>query len=242
MLKILVAFQKLFLSSLPSLDSYTPWTLAGPVAGGILMMFLLDGEFNIPILIAVISVWMVNRNLNGDQRLFDLVPVSKKFTLLNVYLASVTIVVSGIIALAWFGLTIAFIMMAVTSIRQPQSIEQLLPVSFVPSVNIQHSVFIFLLVVIILFMGTTISFIRNSMFRNVGYAIFFMFFYGLLSVLKSNMPASTDTGKVVFMESLSLMPRINEVLGGLSVAVILIVPLSIYVGYKLYMPPLSKVS
>ena len=59
--------------------------------------------------------------------------------------------------------------------------------------------------------------------------------------LKSFMPVSPQTGQVEFLESLTLMPQINEILIGLSVAAIIIVPLSIYRGYKIYIVPPRKV-
>jgi hypothetical protein len=241
MLIKLVAFQKLFLNSIPSLDSFRPWTFAGPALGGVSLTFLLDGEFHVMILLAVVSVWMVNRNLNGDQRLFEFVPVSKRFTFVNVYLVAVVIVVSGYFSLLLLGWTIIGIIIGVAYIFQLQDVSQMLPVSFVPTVNIQQSLFIFLLLAIILLVGTTISFVRNSRYRNGSYAAFFMLSYGLLSVLKSYMPPLPVQRKVVFMESLTIMPRINEILTGLSIATIIILPLSIYVGYRLYLSPQQKI-
>ncbi|MCW3490380.1 hypothetical protein [Dethiobacter alkaliphilus] len=206
------------------------------------MARLLDGEINFLIMLAAISVWTVNRNLNGDRRIFEIVPVSRQFIFFNVYLAVVMAAMAGFLALWFLGLFITGIFFAITYIVQPQNISQVMPETFAPTVNIEQSLFMFLLIVIILVVGSTISFVRNNKYRSGGYLLFFTILYGLLSVLKNYLPPLPDTGRVVFMESLSYMPWVNELLTALSIVTAIIVPLSIYIGYRLYLSPQQKIA
>lgn len=93
-----------------------------------------------------------------------------------------------------------------------------------------------LILIMVLVVGITIAFIKNSKVRNYAYAVFFMLGFGLLFVLRSIMP---NIGRE-FMESISMMPQINELLTAASIATLLIVPMSIYLGYKLYLSPAQK--
>lgn len=198
---------------------------------------LFDGNLfttysGLAIWIAVFSLWIINKNLNGDQRLFEMVPVSRRFTVFNVFLASLFIV--AIIYFGAFLVVMVFVNLIIggTIILSPQNI----PVEIVPAeqLTVAANVFMLLLLVIIIFVGTAIALIKNGKYRNGAYAAFFLLGYALLSFLKRQMPVSPNTGKVEFLESFSLMPQINQVLTGFGIAVLLIVPLSVYAGYSMY--------
>lgn len=196
---------------------------------------LLDGAYISVVLSIGASIWIINRNFNGDQPLFDMVHVSRRFIVFNIYLSAIFMVVAMLITLWLMGLTLVGIIFGAVYIFSPESIG---PDSFDPVLpdtlaTFQGNLFMVLALIIILFIGITIVFIRNKRYRVSAYIGWFAVVYGALSFLKSFLPASLD--KVNFMESLSIMPQINELLLGVGIAALLIVPLSVFMGYRLYM-------
>lgn len=163
-------------------------------------------------MVAGFSVLNINEILNGDKPLFEIVPVSKRFIVYNVYLSVVLFAIIMYVPIWFLGIPFN------------QTISTL-----------QGNIFILMVMVIILFIATTISFLSKGKHRVISYIVFFLIGYGLLIFLKGFMPVLPETGRVEFLESLSIMPRINEILLGMGIATAIIVPLSIYAGYKLYL-------
>ncbi len=202
------------------------------------MLARLTAGAYIPIALSIGSIWMINRNFNGDQPLFEMVPVSRRFTVLNVYLASIVIAFISYIFLWFLGLAFVALVFGVVYIFSSESFgpdsfsfNRTLPETLA---TLQGSLFMVLVLIIIIFIGITIVFIRNKRYRNSAYIGLFAVVYGALSFLKSLMPISLTTDPVDFIESLSLIPHINELIMGVSIGVLLIVPLSVYMGYRLY--------
>lgn len=246
MVKKVIAYQKLFLNSVPSINQNinnpfkTVLTFAFYAFALFMMARLLDGAY-IPIALLIGSIWMINRNFNGDQPLFDMVPVSRRFIVFNIYLSAIFMVIVIFLTLWLMGLTLVGIIFGAVYIFSPESFG---PDSFNRTsadtlTTLQGDLFMVLVLIIILFIGITIVFIKNKRYRNSAFIGLFAVVYGALSFLKSFMPTSPVTDQVNFMESLSVIPQINELFMGLSIATLLIVPLSIYVGYRLYMTPNS---
>ncbi len=246
MLKKVIAYQKLFLNSVPSIyqninsPSKTILTITIAAFASFMLAFLLDGA-NTTIALPIVSIWMVNRNFNGDQPLFDMVPVSRRFIVFNIYLSAIFLVIVAFLTFWLMGMAFFGVIFGAFYIFNPESIET-------DSVNhtlddtlttLQGDMFMGLMLIIILFIGITIIFIRNKRIRNSSFIGMFAVIYGMLSFLKSIMPVSPVSDQLTFMESLSVMPQINELLVGMSIATLLIVPLSVYAGYKLYMTPTS---
>lgn len=118
MLKKVAVFQKLFLNSTPSInfsqDSIKSGvTLAAFVFAAFLMAQFFTGATPIPL--AVGSIWLVNRILNGNQPLFKVVPVTRRFTVFNVYLAS--IVIAGILIIGLWVFSLALVALYMTPPR-----------------------------------------------------------------------------------------------------------------------------
>jgi hypothetical protein len=240
MLRKIFNYQKLMYSSIPSPNLFqnNKAILAGLFFVMIVLSMttsLFEGNLfttysGLAFLMAVYSIWQINQILNGDQPLFKMVPVSRQFTVFNIYLASVSIVTITFIAVSLSGAAIVGIITVIAYLIAPQSF----PPEIVPAdqLTAQGNVFMLLLLVITLFIGTTIAIIRNNRSRTGAYVAFFLLAYGLLAALKSVMPVSPNTGKVGFLVSLSLMPQANQLLMGVGIATLFIVPLSVYVGYK----------
>ena len=239
MLKKLIDYQRLLFSSTPSPNNNKAISaeFIFLIVASVMTLNLFDNNLfttyiGLAIWMVVFSIWTINKNVNGDQRLFEMVPVSRPFTVFNIYLATVSIVTISFIAISLFGAAIALIFAGFLYINSPQSF--LTEIVRADQLTVQGNVFMSFLLVIILFVGTTITFIRSGRYRNGAYVAFFLIGYGLLSALKSVMPPS-PTGSVVFLESLSIMPEVNQLLQGVGIATLFIVPLSVFVGYKLYL-------
>lgn len=245
MFKKVVAYQKLFLNSVPSVyqninnsPSKTIATIAFYAFALFMLARLMEGAY-MPVALSLGSIWMINRNFNGDQPLFDLVPVSRRFIVFNTYLAAIFIIIAAFFTMWLMGLALFGIILGGVYIFSPESI---VPDGFnrtsADTLNtFQGDMFMLFVLIIILFVGITIIFIRNKRYRNRAFTGMFAAIYVALSFLKSIMPAAPVSDQASFMENLSVMPQINELLMGTGIAMLLMVPLSIYVGYRLYMTP-----
>ncbi|MCW3490383.1 nucleoporin NDC1 [Dethiobacter alkaliphilus] len=230
----IVAFQMLFINSNPGPGqavngkNFVVLILIVVLGSTLLMTRIFSSSFMPAWLIYLISfsIMNVNNHINSDRRLYELVPVSRTFTVLNIYLNSAIFAVLYIIGSA---IAVVLIGLYFDSSAEPMFTA------------FEQAIFMFLLLIIILFMGTTIAFVKKPVFRFVSYAVFFGIIYSFLSILKSQMPALPTTGEVDFMESLLIMPQVNSILLWLSVITLFIIPLSIYAGCKLYHPGIGSV-
>ena len=106
MLKKLITYQRLLLNSTPPFNIFSTNSLNSAFGyfAICIMIFMnffifmgteLHANTTLVIILPSVSLWMINRILYGDYRLFDTVPVSRKYTLLNVFLLSIVISVIG---------------------------------------------------------------------------------------------------------------------------------------------------
>jgi len=250
MLRKLYGFQRLFFHS-PQARDIQPakliltagtWMIAAFLTANLFAGNTLSSETTMPIYVGAISVMLINRILNGN-RLFETVPVGKKFIVFNVYLASALLATGIFLGLWIFGLTFFGIIAGVAYFIM-QSQGQISPPNMASELvidSLKGNLFMLLVLIIILLVGTTIAFVKNRRYRSVVYLAFFIIGYALLAYLKLFMPISPSTGRVEFLESLILMPGIDGILLWLVIATLLLLPLSVYIGYKLYLTPLRTV-
>ncbi|MGH4118687.1 hypothetical protein [Clostridium sp.] len=92
-------------------------------------------------------------------------------------------------------------------------------------------IFVFL---IIIFAAMAITFIKNKNLRLSVYAGFATIGYGLLILLKLNLPISPNSDKVEFLESFSIMPQATTILICVAIATVIISTTSVYTGCRLY--------
>ncbi|MBZ9608842.1 hypothetical protein G9F73_013620 [Clostridium estertheticum] len=90
------------------------------------------------------------------------------------------------------------------------------------------------ILVIIVFVGVAITLIKSKKLRLLSFAGFATIGYGLLAFLKLNMPISSYTGEVEFLESFSIMPQGNTILICVAIAAVIISIVSVFIGYNLY--------
>lgn len=246
MLKKLITYQRLLLNSTPPFDmnSNNPFELLLTVFGVFAVVFMNIYVFagnaiftnsNLTILLPMASLWMNNRIMNGSNRLFETVPVSRKYIVLNVFLLSIVITVIfylmyifSIITLLGTILGIAYLVNSKSITSSPETaVKQIIDTT-------KGNLLMLCVLVIILFAGVLIIFIKNKRNRLFSFTGLVATIYGLLFFLKINMPISPNTGKVEFLESFSIMPQGNSILFCIATATVLICITSVFLVYKLY--------
>jgi len=240
MLKKLIAYQKLLLNSMPPIQMNSKKLLFIFVIF-FMNMFIFTGNKSsssdvITIIFPILSVWMINRILYSDHRLFETVPVSRRYIALNIFLLSIVIIF--ILYLLGFIINIVFagLLFGGLYLVYPQGFNQSPPQSAVHQIidTTRGNILMLCILVIILFAGVAITFIKNKKHRFVGFAGFAAIGYGLLFFLKFSMPISPNSDRVEFLESFSIMPQGNAILLCTAIAAVVICITSVFMGYKFY--------
>jgi type IV secretory pathway VirB2 component (pilin) len=240
MLKKLIAYQRLLLSSMPPTEINSKKLLYVFVIFA-MNMFIFSGNTSsandiAPVIFPIISVWMINKILYRCQGLFETVPVSRKYIVLNIFLLSIVIIFASYILASIVGLVLAGLVFGFLYLVYPQGFNQSPPQSAVHQIidTTQGNMLMLCILVIILFVGVAITLIKNKRHRQIAFAGFATIGYGLLLFLKFSMPISPNTGKVEFVESFSIMPQGNTILLCTAIAAVVIIITSVFVGYNLY--------
>ena len=247
MLKKLIAYQRLLLNSTPPIDMsfQSPSKQLLYIFAILVMTFMnmfifmgntLSTNDIVPIVFPIISIWMINRILYGHQRLFETVPVSRKYIALNIFLLSVVIILILYVVVSLVGLSLAGILFGVLYLVSPNGFSTLPPESAVHQIinTTKGNMLMLCILVIIIFVGVAITFIKNKKLRHSSFASFAIIGYGLLFFLKSFMPISPSSDKVEFLESFSVMPQANTILICVAIATVIIGSTSVYMGNNLY--------
>ncbi|MBU3189924.1 hypothetical protein K9O30_11885 [Clostridium bowmanii] len=253
MLKKLIAYQRLLLNSTPPIDirfqspfKQIPYIFAILVMTFMNMFIFMGNTLStndiIPIVLPIISIWVINRILYGDQRLFETVPVNRKYTALNIFLLSVVIIIILYVVVSLVGLSLAGILFSVLYLVSPNGFSKSPPESAVHQIinTTKGNMLMLCILVIIIFVGTTITFIKNKKLRYSSFALFATIGYGLLFFLKSFMPISPSSDKVEFLESFSVMPQANTILICIAVATVILATSSVFIGGNLYIGKLNS--
>lgn len=225
MLKKLVAFQRILLNSTPPIsdNSQKPFKVLLYVLAIFMMVFMnmfiffgntMSTNSILPIALPIISIWMINRILYGDNKLFETIPVSRKYTVLNIFLLSIVIIFIGYLIYLFTMVVLIGIIFSIAYIVNPKGINQSPPESAAHQIinTTKGDMLMLCILVIILFVGITITFIKNKKLRFGSFATFAIIGYGLLTFLKLSMKVSPNSDKVEFLESFSVMPQANTIL------------------------------
>ena len=224
----LIKFQGLLLSPQPQPPnvlkglSFVIWIFITTFAGA----YIFSDTITLITIPTGIGLWTLNRILDSQQHMYKAVPVSQRFTVFNIFLTPFLLTALAIIS---FWLAQILLAAGLNTFIQPNT-------EFTPplaTLNVHGTFFLLLMLINIISMGTAIAFIRRKIYRTSAYAAFTILAFSLLSYTKSLMPVP----QVIFLESLSLLPQINQLLTGMGIATLLIIPLSLYIGYKLYLVP-----
>lgn len=247
MLKKLIAYQRLLLNSTPPIDMTSQNYSKGLTYffSLFIMVFINISIFTgnssstndiLPIALPVISVWMINRILYGDNKLFETVPVNRQYTVLNIFLLSIVIIFIGYFLFCVVTLGFAGVIFGILYIVYPQGFNQSPPESAVHQIidTTKGNMLMLCILLLILFVGVAITFIKSKKLRLSSFAGFATIGYGLLFFLKSFMPISPNSDKVEFLESFSTMPQANTILIYIAISIVILCIVSGFMGYNLY--------
>lgn len=246
MLKKLIAYQRLLLNSTSPIDmaSKNPLEILLSMFAVFTVIFMTIYVFagnaiftssNLIIVLPMVSIWMINRILNGSNRLFETIPVSRKYIVLNVFLLSVVIIIIGFLVY-WFSImSLIGLIFGIAYLVNPQSITSP-PEAAVNQIidTTKGDILMLCIFATILLGGTSITFIKNKKLRLISFTGLAAMGYGLLFLLKLSMPISPNSDKVQFLESFSIMLQGNIILICVAIATIIICIASSLMGYSLY--------
>lgn len=247
MLKKIISYQRLLLNSTPPIDIRFKSTLkiflyALAIFSIVFMDILVFAGSTtstndiVPIVFSIISIWMINRILYGNQKLFDSVPVSRKYTALNIFLLSIIIIFILYIVLTIVGISLAGILFGVLYLAYPQGFSNSPPKTSVHQIidTTKGNMLMLCILAIILFVGIAITFIKDKKIRLFSFVGFATIGFGLLLFLKSHMPIPPNSNMIKFLESFSIMPQANIILICVAITTIIICIASGFIGCTLY--------
>ncbi|MPQ32801.1 hypothetical protein E4V42_15325 [Clostridium estertheticum] len=247
MIKKLIAYQKLLLNSNPPFPSVPPtfFNVLLYCLAFVIIVFMnislfigdtMSSSTFIPFTLPIIILWIINRIFHGDSRLFESVPVSRKYVALNMFLLPIVMIFIMYIMIYISGAVLIGTIIGIISLTSSQGTIKLPAESILQQVidTTKGDMLMLCILLITVFVGVAITFIKNKKLRLTSFAGFTTIGYGLLFFLKLTMPLSTITGKVEFLESFSIMPHAGTILLFVAIATIIISITSVLIGYKLY--------
>lgn len=248
MMKKIIAYQRLMLNtaSMNNVENLKQIKITIQLMFGIFtLIFMNDVIFgkNLPTLNTLffiglpgLCVWQINIIFNCKERLFELVPVSRKFTVANTFILTHVFVVIVCVAIAVTLLGIGGFTTLMIFLLFSDNIEEV-PIESLTNVVIdttKSNILMIIVIIIILFVGTAIVFIKNERPRSICYLVSAIVGYGLLYLLKLNLPISPNTGEVDFMESFAVMPEANIILTVVTVVGVVLCVGSVIFGNRMY--------
>lgn len=203
--KKLIAYQRLLLNSMPSIyvnfqnnsQSLRYFVVVYVIAFMAIFIFTGNRMYEndiFSITFPVISVWMINKILHSERRLFELVPVSRKYIALNVFLLSIVIIFIGYICNA----VIAGLVFGISYIMDPHGFK--LP----PEIAIHQmidttkgNILMLFVLLLILFAGIAITFIKNKKLRISSFIVLATIYLGVWRVSDSPYTFLVTAGSLV---------------------------------------------
>lgn len=242
MIRKFIAFQRLLLNSIPpplvrdTANSLDGIIFAFMIVFGVINSWIFSGGESIPINFPIIIIWLISRILHNDFKLYQTVPVNNKYILINIYLLPIAMVVIVYIAFMIFNWVSIGLLFGILYLVYPQGFSDSPPevANFQIIDSTKGNLLMLCLFIIIIFVGITITLIKNKKKRLFSYGVFAIISYGLLLFLKFNMPVSPNTGRVEFVDSFSIMPSGNIILISLAVVTLIIAIGSSFISYNIY--------
>ena len=244
-LKKIIAYQRILLNSSPPLNMtpQNPLISFFYTAAIFVMIFMnfyiftgtiVYANTTLVVVLPVVSIWMINRILYGDHKLFDILPVCRKYTLLNIYLLAILISSMGYLIFCFGIIVLIWLLIGFLSVISPQNITSPPPSTTLIIDTTKGDILILCIFLILIFGGVAITFIKSKKLRFLSFTGFITIVYCLLFFIKNILPISPTTGKVEFLESFSIMPSGNIILLCVAIVTVIICIISVFFGYKLY--------
>lgn len=192
-------------------------TFAGMLDGG--------GAVFYPIAFAL---WMVHSIVNSQKKIFEIVPVTKLYALINIYLyilvTSLYCIAGAVIGLLPFKILTLF-----------TSTSTLVDTIISLLVNNWKAILVTgCISTIIVSILLPIFFISLNALRKILVISVVVLFIIVLRLFRNTLPVITKLGKIKFLESITIMPHYNEFLLILVCVSVVIIPISIFTSYRLY--------
>ena len=169
------------------------------------------------------TLYAVYNIVNSQNKLFEIVPVSKLYSLINIYLF---VFVKNLCFTA--GIALALILMGLSA----QSTSALDMISLVN--NWKAVLVIGCISTIIMCILLPVLFIRLNFLRKILTASAVAFSILALLLFENILHVATEFGTMHFLKSITITPHYNEILL-ISVCVcVVIIPISILISYRLY--------
>jgi hypothetical protein len=170
-----------------------------------------------------IALWGVYSIVNSQNKLFEIVPVSKIYSLINIYLF-----VFIINLLTMVGITVAFRALVLLMPSMDLTDINLL------AINLRSLLVAACISTIIASILVPIFFIKHNFPRKILTISVVIIVTMALLLFKNILPTQIETGKISFLESIKIMPHYNEFLLILACACVVIIPISMFISYRLY--------
>jgi len=185
----------------------------------------------------------------SSQKFYALVPVSKKYALLNLYL--IPLVFAVILCFALWAAIMLLVLLAfgtITLIGGPQDAAAPPSVVLPTSAGAKTVLFCILLALIALLAITAISVIRRKKIRRIALWSFLIVLSGLLVWLKVSLPAVPSDGAITILSfgfdsvlpGFEQLPSAWAIVICMAAALIVIAPISVRFAYRAYMRDVSK--
>lgn len=176
----------------------------------------------------VFTLYAVYHIINSQNRLFEIVPVSKLYALINIYLyvfvMSLCFIGGAVVGLLPFKfltlVTSNFTLINTITNLLVNNWKALLVTSCISTIIVTILVPIFFIRIKILRKTLTISAVSLVTIA--------------LLLFRNTLPVVTELGEINFLQSITIMPDYNVVLLILACVCIVIIPISIFISYRLY--------
>lgn len=166
--------------------------------------------------------------INSQNRLFEIVPVSKLYTIINIYLyvfvMSVFCMAGALVGLLPFGIftlfTSKFILVGMNISLLVNNWKAILVTGCISTIIVSVLLPIF--------------FIKLNAVRKTLAISVVALTTAALGLFRNALPVVTELSKISFLESITIMPHYNEFLLMLVCLCVVIMPISISISYRLY--------
>jgi len=237
MIKRIVSFQRVLLNSIGKIsDNWDMFIII--IVCAFLNPFVFYGSSYGSIYL-ILGLFMTYVAINGKSKLFKLMPVSTKFLVVNVFLTPILISVStwffaSVIGFIFANLIAMGVFIATKGSNNVYAQSNLVVDPFLAQGEWKGLILVLLIFLIITFVCTAVSFLKRKKLRHIAIIATLSIGYGFLIILNKVMPVLPNEFPNSFAMEFANMPQANLILISLSIIALIIIPTSIWTGYKIY--------
>ena len=237
MFKQFTAFQKMLFYSIQGPEANMKQGIVLYIFIFIMIFSLTLTGFNMAMVLSpIVSFSLIYIIVNSKKRIYDLAPVSSKYALVNIHLfqpiAAVIIhIMFSISTLIFAGVILLIVLISDGTIESGG--PEVVPVSE-SSISFEGVMFIILLYALFWFGSTAIALIKNDRLRVGALIGGVVAIVGSIRMIDSILPTARAAQNISFLHRFSEASHASEILLGLGLLTLLVIPLSIKASRKLY--------